>query len=236
MGWPRFKAGVFQRADDWADILSKYGRETLVRRATRCGCIDPETRKADPMCEECHGFSWRYPAELEVTTNVQWAAAKASPRAHAQGDLGPGQYNVAWQGFPPTVGDVFVHPGEAIAVNEVLTRGAVAGPDVGAPSLEFLAFRIVLSVEHVADLANVYDEGADWSLGADGRTIEWAPGQGPEDGTTFTVRYAARGEYIIAEDPSIGVRMTGGQNLPYKATLHRYDPVARQPERNLTDQ
>lgn len=235
MAWPRFSAGIKLSGADFVSILDTYGDDTLVRRTARCGCIDPETRKPDVMCDTCHGFGWQYPAEIELTVKVQWTGSKKNPREHPQGDITPGDYTATWFGHAPGLGDVFVHPREALAVHEVLLRGAVASSAVGAPSLEYLAHRVVLAIEHVADDGHVYEEGVDFSLGGDGRTIEWEAGRGPAVGVPYTIRYTARGEYIIGSEAGITVRHDGSETLPYKVTLHRYDPAARQPGRNLTD-
>lgn len=235
-GWPRFPGGIRLARADWQSILETYGAATLVRRATRCGCIDAETLKPEVMCDVCHGFGWQYPAALEVTAQVQWTGGRVNHRQQAQGDVAAGDYTVTWVGHTPGTGDVFVHPSETIAAHQVMIRGAMSSAGLGATSLEIIAHRVVIDIEHVADSVATYEEGVDFSLAGDGRTLEWEPGRGPAAGAAYSVRCNVRGEYVIASDAGVSLRHDGPESLPFRATLHRYDPVAGQAGRNLTDQ
>jgi len=76
-------------------------------------------------------------------------------------------------------------------------------------------------------LERVYGVGMPRLLGwevVDGNLIRWQRGQGPELGSTYTVKYEAQAVYCIVEDP--GYRADGDKRLQRKpAKLIRYDAV-----------
>jgi len=62
--------------------------------------------------------------------------------------------------------------------------------------------------------------GSDYDLV--GNEIRWRPGQGPEPGEGYTVRYQAPAAYIVEYDPAL-YRQEAGTRYPFRCAMHRLD-------------
>jgi hypothetical protein len=229
--WPNFPNGLRLETEDLDAVLSRYGVSTLIRRATSCPCLSPETRRPDPTCSKCRGWGWQYPQSLELTLPVQWAGNDQRREQKEGGTVEPGDFVVTWPSTQPLgQGDLFVNPMEEAVTDETLMRGHI---DPTSSSMERLRFRLPTNIEDLRDELRTYSQGVDFELGPDGRTVIWLDdGRSPLNGSMYAVRYRYRAEYAVAPKLPM-VRHDGNQRLPFKASVVRYDPLSIQAGMNL---
>jgi len=235
IAWRPFPREVRLRNYDTDAYTKAYGIDTVLRRARLCPCINPESRRVDPNCSACAGWGFTYPAALEVAdVKVQWTANASRVDRRPEGEAEPGDFTITWPSDQPAgQADIFVHPIEEAVTDEVLIKNHL---DPGGATMERLRHGYPTAVEDLADASQVYVEGEDWELAADGRTIEWLEGgDAPAGGALYTVRYRFRAEYVIS-GPLPKARHDGSEKLPWTAQVARYDPAHVQAGKGLGDQ
>jgi len=230
VNWQPFPRGVRNTGADLNDVIKKYGALTTARKAMVCPCLDPETRRGDPNCVRCAGWGLVYNQDLVVTTEVIWVTNKGDHEQHAGGTLDPADYQCTWASTVPLgVGDLLVHPLEEETFHDTLQKAKV---DPIGQTMERLRYLDVTAVERVQDEARSYTQNVDWALAADGRTVTWLGQLEPAAGSIYTVRYRAKGLYVIWPDTP-RTRHEGADALPLVAKVQRFDPLTQQQDKSL---
>lgn len=203
--------------------VDEHGLKALWRRVRTCPCIDPRTLQADIGCPICldEGLLWDAGQGLKVLMTGR-------SKRDQYGDVG------SWiNGFAPITFPSLIVPGHydrveliesLMIVRQILKRGDT---DRLARSRERLRFRTaVVAVEYLEAIdpgdpsaTQQFAAGTDFNVDVDG-SILWEAGQGPAEGTQYSVRYSARPTYIVWVPQE---REEGGQKLNYKVQAQRFD-------------
>lgn len=193
-------------------------------RAIFCNCSSNPTQ-GQPNCKACYGLGRYFTEGRRVAGTLTMASLHRDLRQMGviqSGDLvfSPAMHDVDFATYDQAVLDY--KWGQAWD-GEVIVRAESRAYDVLAYGVRKL-YR-VQRVNPQTAAATEYVEGTDFTL--EGRLLTWVAGRGPAPGTPYSLRYAARYDWVIYVPPA--ARFERGTPLGARIVLRMRHVAAANP-------
>jgi len=223
-----------------SDLIAAYGIGVVYKPGIRCPCVRAETAQPRAGCLVCRGLGWAHPEELQQHLPV--LLVNRSPHRQVL-PIGEWVSDQAWATFPlpvlPGRGDLIAPEGETHIVQQTLVRAELmasnreiqrraVAPGQRPPRAVPLSEELLYSRPEVEALYWLRNgalrrgrEGADFKIR--GRFVEWEPGIGPRPGESYSIRYQAPAEYMVAQSAEPIYRSDGGDPYPMRVQVMRLD-------------